>query len=278
MRTIEVATIQEVIEKNIIELSENVNSKVLTKLKEASKLESGLAKNILDKIIENDELAAKNHIPLCQDTGTVIIFLEIGNEIIFDGNINDAINNSVRNAYTNGYLRKSMVSDPLDRKNTCDNTPAIIHIKFTSGDKLKIKLMLKGAGSENMGATKMLVPADGVSGIKDFVIETVKKNALKACPPIVVGIGIGGNLEKASLLAKEALFNELDSQNENEIYAQLEKILLKQINDLNIGPMGLGGNTTCLGVKIASYPCHIASLPVAINLECHASRHKIIII
>jgi len=213
-------------------------------------------------------------VPICQDTGVVVCFLEVGYDVHFDGDVYEAINEGVRNAYTKGYLRKSVVKHPLDRANTKDNTPAITHIKLVPGDKIKIHVAPKGGGSENMSLVKMLIPADGVEGIKKLVLETVFNGGGKPCPPIIVGLGIGGNLEKSALLAKEALMREIDDVNQDPILANLEKELLDEINKLGVGPMGFGGRVTCLGVKINAYPCHIASLPIAINIQCHASRHK----
>lgn len=202
------------------------------------------------------------------------MFLEVGYDVHFDGDIYEAINEGVANAYTKGYLRKSVVKHPLDRVNTKNNTPAIIHTKLIPGDKIKIHLAPKGGGSENMSVVKMLIPADGVEGIKKLVLETVFNGGGKPCPPIIVGIGIGGNLEKSALLAKEALMRDIDDINDDEIVSNLEKELLTEINKLGVGPMGFGGKVTCLAVKINTYPCHIASLPVAINIQCHAARHK----
>ena len=213
---------------------------------------------------------------MCQDTGITIVFVEIGNEVYIDGDLNKAINDGVALGYTEGYLRKSVVKSPLNRVNTKDNTPAIIHIKFTVGDKLKITVCPKGAGSENMSKVKMLIPADGINGIKNFVKDTIIEAGGRACPPLVVGVGIGGNLEKSALLAKEALTRDIDDEATDLDALKLEKELLKEINELNIGPMGLGGKTTALAVKVNLYPCHIASLPVAVNIQCHASRHKVV--
>ncbi len=211
---------------------------------------------------------------MCQDTGIVVIFLEIGNQIIFDGDIYDAVNQGVREAYADGFLRKSVVNHPIERKNTKDNTPAIIHTKIIQGDKLKISVAPKGGGSENMSLVKMLIPADGKEGIKKLVLDTIFHSGGKPCPPLVVGIGIGGNLEKAAIIAKEAIFRPINDEAENPFDRELERELLKEINELGVGPMGFGGTTTALAVKVNSYPCHIASLPVAINIQCHAARHK----
>ncbi|MBU1144877.1 MAG: fumarate hydratase [Firmicutes bacterium] len=233
-----------------------------------------LAKSTLSQILENQEIAKNEHIPLCQDTGIAVVFLEIGNEIEINYNLEDAINEGVRQGYLEGYLRKSVVNHPLIRQNTLDNTPAIIHQKLVKGDTLKIEIAPKGAGSENMSRLVMLTPASGIQGVKNFILETVKLAGGKSCPPIILGIGIGGNFEKAALMAKEALFRDLDDHAHLPIDQQLETELLDEVNQLNIGPMGLGGNTTCLAVKVNSFPCHIASLPVAVNIQCHSARKK----
>ena len=278
MKKIETSLISKEIERLAIEAATLIEPDVISSIRKAKDKESGLSKTILEQIIENDEIAKNEFIPMCQDTGIMIVFVEIGNEVYIDGDLNEAINEGVRNAYVNGYLRKSVVKSPLNRINTLDNTPAIIHIKYTLGDKLKLTVCPKGAGSENMSKVKMLVPADGIDGIKKFVKETIVEAGGRACPPLVVGIGIGGNLEKACLLAKEALLRPLDDESTDLDAKKLEKELLKEINELNIGPMGLGGATTALAVKINLYPCHIASLPVCVNLQCHAARHKKVIL
>ena len=210
---------------------------------------------------------------MCQDTGIVVVFVEIGHELQLIGNLEAAIHEGIRRGYEKGYLRKSVVAHPLHRINTKDNTPAIIHYNFTEGDQLKITIAPKGAGSENVSAISMLKPSDGYEGVKRFVIDTVLKAGGNPCPPIIVGIGIGGNFEKCALLSKQALMREIKDQSQDEIAAKLETELLKEINELNIGPMGFGGVTTALAVKVNTYPCHIASLPVAVNIQCHASRH-----
>lgn len=279
MRQIKVEDISLKVEEMLLDACENIPCNVLNALKEAYKTEqSPLAKEVINKIIQNDELAKEKHLPICQDTGVVVCFLEVGYDVHFDGDIYEAINKGVANAYTKGYLRKSVVKHPLDRVNTKDNTPAITHVKFVPGDKVKIDIAPKGGGSENMSLVKMLIPADGIEGIKKLVLDTVFNAGGKPCPPIIVGIGIGGNLEKSALLAKEALMREIDDVNEDPILNKLEKELKTDINKLGVGPMGFGGKVTCLGVKINSYPCHIASLPVAINIQCHAARHKSYII
>ena len=278
MKSIKTELITKEVARLCIEAATYIPTDVINKIMECEKNECGLAKNILDQIIENDTLASKENIPMCQDTGITIVFLEIGNQIFIDGDLYKAINEGVRIGYTKGYLRKSVVKSPLNRINTKDNTPAIIHTKFVVGDTLKITVCPKGAGSENMSKVKMLVPADGIKGIKKFVKDTILEAGGRACPPLVVGIGIGGNLEKSALLAKEALTRDIDDESPDEDVRILERELLKEINELNVGPMGLGGKTTALAVKINTYPCHIASLPVAVNIQCHASRHKVVIL
>lgn len=276
MKIIETQTITNEVKRLCIEASTIIENDVISSIKCACNKEQGLAKSILQQIIENDELAISENIPMCQDTGITIVFVEIGNEVFINGDINKAINDGVSLGYTEGYLRKSVVKSPLNRKNTNDNTPAIIHFKHVLGDKLKITVCPKGAGSENMSKVKMLVPADGIKGIKDFVLDTIISAGGRACPPLVVGIGIGGNLEKCALLAKEALLRPLNDESMNFDARALENELLEEINKTNIGPMGLGGKTTALAVKVNLYPCHIASLPVAVNIQCHASRHKVV--
>lgn len=276
MKIISTNQITESIAKLCIDACTNIENDVLEKIKSCSKKENGLAKEILNQIIENDELAKKENIPMCQDTGITVVFVEIGNEVYIDGDITKAINDGVCKGYTEGYLRKSVVKSPINRINTKNNTPAIIHYKPVLGNHLKITVCPKGAGSENMSKVKMLIPADGIEGIKKFITDTIIEAGGRACPPLVVGIGIGGNLEKAAILAKEALLRPInDSSNDFDV-ANLENELFNEINNLDIGPMGLGGKTTALAVKINTYPCHIASLPVAVNIQCHASRHKVI--
>lgn len=240
--------------------------------------ESPVAREILEQIIENDKIAAEERVPMCQDTGLTVVFLEIGREVYLCGDIYEAVQEGIRRGYKDNYLRKSMVKDPFDRVNTGDNTPAVIHTKIVEGDKIKIIIAPKGGGSENMSTVTMLKPADGVEGVKKFILDFVEKAGGNPCPPIVVGIGIGGNLEKSALLAKESLLRPIGDRNPNKFYSDLEEELLEKINKLGIGPMGLGGRTTALDVKIEVHPCHIAQLPLAININCHAARHKEVII
>ncbi len=232
------------------------------------------AQEILDRIIENYNIADKNNVPVCQDTGLACVFLEIGQDVHINGNLEDAVNEGVRRGYTDGFLRKSVVGDPLERKNTGDNTPAMIYYDIVPGDKLKITIAPKGAGSENMSRIAMLKPADGVEGVKDFIIKAVEEAGPNPCPPIVVGVGIGGTFDKAALLAKKALLRPLGEHNADAVYADLEKELLDKINALGIGPQGFGGKTTALAVNIEKFSAHIASLPVAVNINCHVARHQ----
>lgn len=275
MREIKVSEITNKVEEMFIDACRNIPCNILASLKEAKeKEESALGKEVIERIIQNDELAKEKQLPICQDTGVAVVFLEVGYDVHFDGDIYEAVNEGVRRAYINGYLRKSVVKHPLDRVNTKDNTPAIVHVKLVKGDKVKIDVAPKGGGSENMSLVKILIPADGVEGIKKLVLDTVFKGGGKPCPPIIVGLGIGGNLEQSALLAKKALLREIDDVNEDPILAKLEEELKEDINKLGVGPMGFGGTQTCLAVKALAYPCHIASLPLAINIQCHAARHK----
>ena len=232
------------------------------------------AKEILERIIENYHIADEKNQPICQDTGVACVFLKIGQDLHIDGDIAEAVNEGVRQGYTEGYLRKSVVRDPLDRVNTGDNTPAMLYYELVPGDKLEITVAPKGFGSENMSQIKMLRPSDGLQGVKDFVKKVVEEAGPNPCPPIVVGVGIGGTFDKAAYLAKKALMRSVDVRNEKPFYAQLEQELLEEINALGIGPQGFGGKTTALAVNIEEYPTHIAGLPVAVNINCHVTRHK----
>ena len=275
MRTIDLAVVTAKVKEMFIEACEDIPSNVLCALKNAKQVEqSPLGKEVLSKIVENDLLARDKHLPICQDTGVAVVMLTIGSEVTFTGDIYEAVNEGVRQAYTEGYLRKSVVRHPLDRVNTRDNTPAIVHVKLVPGDVFRIDVAPKGGGSENMSVVKMLIPADGVEGIKKLVLDTVFNAGGKPCPPIIVGLGIGGNFEKCAMMAKEALFREIDDSSPDPIACKLEQELKEEINKLGVGPMGFGGTVTCLAVKVNTYPCHIASLPVAINIQCHAARHK----
>jgi fumarate hydratase subunit alpha len=280
LRTINSNQIQQAIKALFIEANYFLSEDVLNRLRKYEQIEaSEIGKEMLCKIVENAELAANQKVAICQDTGMSVVFVELGQEVHIEGiNITDAINEGVRQAYKDGYLRKSVVMDPLNRVNTNDNTPAVIHYDIVAGDNIKIQAMPKGFGSENMSAIKMLKPSDGVEGIIDFVVETVQKAGANPCPPIIVGIGIGGTMEKAAILSKKSLLRSLDEKNNNPYYTDLENMLLTRINNLGIGPQGLGGITTALAVKIESYPTHMAGLPVAVNITCHASRHKEIVL
>ena len=233
-----------------------------------------VAQSILDQIIENYQIADANDVPVCQDTGMACVFLKIGQEVHIQGDLNEAIHEGVRQGYTEGFLRKSVVRDPLDRVNTKDNTPAMIYYDLVPGDKLEITVAPKGFGSENMSRIKMLRPSDGVEGVKEFVLQTVEEAGPNPCPPIVVGVGIGGTFDKAALMAKQALMRSVEERNAVPYYAELEQELLEKVNALGIGPQGFGGKTTALAVNIEQCPTHIAGLPVAVNINCHVTRHK----
>ena len=235
-----------------------------------------LAKQILGQLLENLEIAGKDMIPICQDTGMAVVFLKIGQDVHFEGgSVEEAVNEGVRQGYEEGYLRKSVVGDPLVRVNTKDNTPAIIHYEIVPGDQVEITVAPKGFGSENMSKIMMLKPADGIEGVKEAIVNTVKEAGPNACPPVVVGVGIGGTFEKAAILAKKALTREAGTHSDIEYVAELEKEMLEKINNLGIGPGGLGGSTTALAVNINTYPTHIAGLPVAVNICCHVNRHVV---
>ncbi len=229
---------------------------------------------ILRQILDNSRIAREEQLPICQDTGVACVFLKVGQDVHITGNLTEAINEGIRQGYRDGYLRKSLVRDPLDRVNTGDNTPGMIYYDIVPGDKVEITLAPKGFGSENMSRIKMLRPSDGVQGVKEFVLETVRQAGPNPCPPIVVGVGIGGTFDKAACLAKQALLRPLDTANENPFYGQLETELLEEINALGIGPQGFGGRTTALKVNIQVMPTHIAGLPVAVNINCHVTRHR----
>lgn len=275
MREIKTQTITETVKKLCIEANTFLPQDVKDRICSACQTEKWpLASNILSIIKDNFETAAADNVPICQDTGVACVFIEMGQEVHVDGNIVDAINEGVRQGYTEGYLRKSVVKDPLERVNTNDNTPAMIYWDIVEGDGFKITVAPKGFGSENMSALKMLKPSDGVEGVKKFVLDTVENAGPNPCPPIIVGIGIGGTFDKSALLAKKALMRSTDVRNSNPYYASLEAELLEKINQLGIGPQGVGGKTTCLAVNIEQMATHIAGLPVAVNINCHVTRHK----
>lgn len=275
MRTINVHEITKNIKEMCIEANHFLSEDMDAALKNAIKIEkSPLGKQILNQLQDNLKIASEDMIPICQDTGMAVVFIEIGQEVHFEGgNLEDAINEGVRQGYVEGYLRKSVVKDPIIRENTKDNTPAVIHYKIVNGDKVKIKVAPKGFGSENMSRVFMLKPADGIEGVKNAILTAVKDAGPNACPPMVVGVGIGGTFEKCALMAKEALSREVGIYSSIEWVKNLEKEMLSVINKLGIGPGGLGGTTTALAVHINTYPTHIAGLPVAINICCHVNRH-----
>ena len=275
-RQINAAEITAAVKKLFMDCNYFIGKDIMCSLEKALGIEdSPVAKSVLSQIIENDKIAAAEEIPLCQDTGMAVLFVEYGDKVtVSNGSFEDAVQQGVREAYDEGYLRKSVVSDPVfDRVNTRDNTPAIIHTKIVSGDKIKITAGGKGFGSENMSAIKMLTPAYGVEGVKQFILDTVRAAGPNPCPPIVVGVGIGGTFERAAQLAKKATFRAIDTHNPDERYALLEDELLEKINEMGFGPAGLGGKTTALGVNIETSPTHIAGMPVAVNICCHAARH-----
>lgn len=276
MREISADTITKVIRKLCIEANEHLPEDVKCAIKNCRANEDGeISKGILDNIIENYEIADSENVPICQDTGMACVFMEIGQEVhITGGDLTEAVNEGVRQGYTDGYLRKSVVKDPIRRGNTGDNTPAILYTEIVAGDQIKITVGPKGFGSENMSRIMMFKPSAGLEGIKDFIIETVKLAGPNPCPPMVVGVGIGGTFDRCALLAKKALMRPLDSENPDPYYADLEKELLEKINSLGIGPQGLGGKTTAIGLNIETYPTHIAGMPCAVNINCHVTRHK----
>lgn len=277
MREIKSSDITKKLKEGLLEIASVLPKDVMDRLVELRDKEKWpLAKETISTIIDNDNLAQRDSVPMCQDTGMVICFVKIGQDVHVDGSIKDAINQAVREAYTDGYLRKSVVKDPIDRVNTKDNTPAIIHYEIVEGDVFEISFAAKGFGSENMSKQKMLKPADGLEGVKKFILETVETAGPNPCPPIVVGVGIGGDFEKSCIMAKKSLMRDIDDYNKDPFYADLEKELLEKINELGIGPQGFGGKTTALRVFINTHPTHIAGLPVAVNIQCHAARHKVI--
>ncbi len=278
MREIEASRITEEVARLCMEANFELEDDVQRALEKAHEAEESPAgKEVLRQIIENSGIARGGKIPMCQDTGLAVIFAEVGQDVhIAGGGFEDAINEGVRKGYTDGYLRKSVLADPVKGGNTGDNTPAIIHTTIVPGEALKLWVVPKGGGSENMSRIAMMKPADGIEGIKKFVLENVKAASGNPCPPIIVGIGIGGTFERCALLAKKALLREIGSTHPDELYASLEKELLEKVNDLGVGPMGFGGRTTALAVHIEVAPRHIASFPVSMNLNCHAARHKYI--
>lgn len=273
MRNIDSKVIEDTVARLCIEANLRLPPDVINAIERAEKAEPwDGAKRILSLLGDNVRIASEKTLPVCQDTGMACVFVELGQDVHIDGDFEEAVNNGVRRGYGEGYLRKSVVCDPLRRVNTGDNTPALLTVKLTRGDKMRITVMPKGFGSENMSALKMLKPADGVEGVKNFVLETVEKAGANPCPPIIVGVGIGGSFDKAAYLAKHALLRPVDEPNPDEYYAALESELLDKINALGIGPQGFGGKTTALAVLIEAMPTHVAGLPVAVNISCHATR------
>lgn len=275
MREINVVEITKTIRDLCIDANYNLSDDIRNQLLKAKEKETwDIAKGVLDKILINADIAATEKMPMCQDTGMTCVFIEIGQDVhIVGGSLEESINKGVAAGYEEGFLRKSVVKDPIDRVNTKDNTPAVIYYDIVSGDKLKITISPKGFGSENMSQIKMLKPSDGLKGVKEFILKVVKEAGPNPCPPIVVGVGIGGTFDKAANLAKRAAVRSIDKANINPFYAELEKELTEEINKLGIGPQGFGGRTTALAVNIETYPTHIAGLPVAVNINCHAARH-----
>ena len=275
MRELDAARITEVVARLCVEANRHLPQDVKNCIACAREKEQWApAQEILDRIKENYEIADRDEMAICQDTGMACVFLEIGQDVHINGNIADAVNAGVKKGYGEGFLRKSVVRDPLDRVNTGDNTPAMLYTDIVPGDQVKVTVAPKGFGSENMSQLKMLKPSDGLQGVKDFVIKVVEEAGPNPCPPIVVGVGVGGTFDKAALLAKKAIIRSAEERNPNPFYAELEKELLEKVNALGIGPQGFGGKTTALAVNIEKCPTHIAGLPVAVNINCHVTRHK----
>jgi len=277
LNQIDVSQVTEAIKKLSIDANINIGQDVVAKIKQFKAQEvSPTAIEMLDLILKNHAMAAEEKMPLCQDTGVAVVFIELGQEVhLINGDLYEAINEGVRQGYKEGYLRKSMVTDPIiERVNTNDNTPALVYIDLVPGDSLKITLAPKGGGAENMSEIKMMKAADGLEGMQKFVVERVAKSGGNPCPPVIVGIGLGGNFEQSALMAKRALIRPLTKKNPDPKWAAVEEDLLTEINKLGIGPMGFGGRTTALAVQILAKPCHIASMPVAVNMQCHCHRHK----
>lgn len=280
VKNIDARDIIEAVEWLCIDANCNLNQDVVDALGNSlASEESPQGKEVLELLLQNAEKAAENRIPICQDTGMAVVFAEVGQDLhITGGSVTEAINEGVRRGYEKGYLRKSVVADPFTRENTWDNTPAVIHYELVEGDRLSLTLAPKGFGSENMGALRMLKPSDGLDGMMDFVVETVDKAGANPCPPIIVGVGAGGTMEKAAYLAKKALLRDIGSRNKDPKLAKVEDELLKRINDLGIGPQGYGGRTTALAVNLEVFATHIAGLPVAVNINCHVARHGKVIL
>jgi len=274
MREINSNQIIELVEKLCIDANCYLNKEIELELSKRLESEnSPLGKNVIETIIENAKIAREDQVPICQDTGMAVVFVELGTDVHFSGDLEEAINEGVRRGYKKGYLRNSVVRDPIDRINTNDNTPAVIHYSVITGDKIKITVAPKGFGSENMSALAMLKPSDGIEGVKNFIINTVSKAGASPCPPIIVGAGVGGTMEKCALLSKKALLRPVGSCNADAFWNSVEKECLEKINSLGIGPAGFGGKTTALCVNIETFATHIAGLPVAVNIGCHVTRH-----
>jgi fumarate hydratase subunit alpha len=281
LKEIDVSRIVPELKRLCIEINCCASQDLVAKIQESRlQEESQLAREILDLMMQNIDLAAQEQLPMCQDTGVAVVFIELGQDVhLVGGDLSEAINEGIRQGYTAGYLRKSMVAEPLfERINTGDNTPAIIHTEIVPGERIKITLTAKGAGAENMSELRMLKTADGMIGVKDFIVDVVRRAGGNPCPPIIVGVGIGGNFEQCALLAKKALLRPLNEKNPDLRLAAIEAEVLNRINKLGIGPQGLGGRTTALAVHILSRPCHIAALPVAVNLDCYVHRHATVVI
>jgi fumarate hydratase subunit alpha len=280
MKEINASTITDVVEQLCMKANYDLNKDIMEALKAGvSREESETGRIMLNQLIENARIAAENRMAICQDTGMAVVFVEIGQDVhVTGGNLTDAINEGVRRGYEKGFLRKSVVSDPLRRINTGDNTPAVIHYDIVAGDSLKITLAPKGFGSENMSGVRMLKPSDGVEGVKAFIEEMVDKAGPNPCPPVIIGVGIGGTMEKAAILAKKALLRPIDRCNKDEEIRRLEEEMLERVNALGIGPAGLGGRLTALAVNIEVFPTHIAGLPVALNMGCHVTRHAEVVL
>ena len=277
IRKVSASVITDTVKKLFMDMNYFIGEDILTALKNAEETEiSPTGKNVLSQLIENHKIAKEEEVPICQDTGMAVLFVEYGDKVVIGGgSFEEAVQEGVRRAYIDGYLRKSVVTDPVfDRVNTKDNTPAIIYTSIVSGDKIKILAGCKGFGSENMSAIKMLTPSAGIEGVKKFILDSVRYAGPNPCPPIVVGVGIGGTFEKAAMLAKKATLRPINTENPDARYAELERELLAEINQMGFGPAGLGGLNTAIGVNIETFPTHIAGMPVAVNICCHAARHK----
>jgi len=280
MRQIDTEQITDTVEKLCIDANYNLGDDLINSLRNAlEKEESPLGREVIKQLLENADIGRKEQVPVCQDTGFAIVFIEVGQEVVLTGgDLREAVNEGVRKGYRNGLLRKSIVKNPIDRINTGDNTPAVIHTDIVPGDRLKISFDAKGGGCENMSRSAMLTPAQGRKGVIDFVLETVTLAGANPCPPIIVGVGLGGTFDYSALLAKKAILRPVGSHHEEGLISSLEKELLGKINKLGIGPQGLGGRITALAVQVETFPCHIASLPVAVNIECHSHRTKTVVI